>query len=91
MKPADVGRVRGVELVDREQGIEHAEVTTAAPIDEGQLFYLKSRGVREADAIKILVNGFFEDALRALPEQLRPEIERAVAERLSERYSGGIS
>jgi Fe-S cluster assembly protein SufD len=76
--------------------IENSEVqcthaATAAPIDENQLFYLKSRGIEESEAVAILVNGFFDAALSPLPQTLKPDIERTIAGRLHEHFDGGPS
>jgi Fe-S cluster assembly protein SufD len=76
-----------LEIETNEVQCTHA--ATAAPIDEDQLFYLKSRGIKEADAVGILVNGFFEDALAPVPGAVRSDIMRAVSDRLSARYQGG--
>jgi Fe-S cluster assembly protein SufD len=68
--------------------VQCTHAATAAPMDDAQLFYLKSRGIPEADAIATLVRGFFEDALQPVPEALRPTFEAAVGSRLTERYGG---
>jgi len=78
-----------LEIETNEVQCTHA--ATAAPIDESQLFYLRSRGIPEADAVAILVHGFFEDALAPVPEAVRPDVVRAVAARLAARYRGDLS
>ena len=42
---------------------------TAGHIDDEQRFYLRSRGVREADANRIIVRGFMQDALDRCPHE----------------------
>lgn len=73
-----------LEIETNEVQCSHA--ATASPIDEGQLFYLKSRGIPEGEAIGILVHGFFEDALGIVEGDLKNEIVDAVSERLAARY-----
>ncbi len=40
---------------------------TMGPIDPEQVFYLKSRGIAETEAVKIIVNGFMESLLSQIP------------------------
>ncbi len=42
---------------------------TVAPVDEEQVFYLRSRGLTEADAKRTIVEGFFEPVLERIPLQ----------------------
>jgi Fe-S cluster assembly protein SufD len=51
-------------------------------VDESQVFYLMSRGISRADAVRLIVEGFFQPALDRLPESL---------EGLGERLSGAIA
>ena len=60
----------------------HGAATGA--LDETALFYLKSRGVPEAEARALLVHAFVAEAIEALPEgALRTEVESEVAKWLS--------
>ncbi len=76
-----------LEIETNEVQCTHA--ATAAPIDADQLFYLRSRGIPEAEAVGIIVEGFFEAALGAVPESLRPEVRQSVTRRLADQLSGG--
>lgn len=40
---------------------------SASQVDEEQIFYLKSRGLTEDDARKIIVDGFFEPIIAKMP------------------------
>lgn len=42
---------------------------TVAPVDDEQMFYLRSRGLTEADAKRVIVEGFFEPVLERIPLQ----------------------
>jgi Fe-S cluster assembly protein SufD len=56
---------------------------TVAPVDEEQLFYLQARGLDEANAKRLIVEGFFEPVLERIPlegvvERLRQTISRKI-------------
>jgi Fe-S cluster assembly protein SufD len=55
---------------------------TVSPVDEGQVFYLMSRGIPRADAVRLIVEGFFRPSLDRLPQSL---------EGLGERLTGVIA
>jgi Fe-S cluster assembly protein SufD len=52
-------------------GAGHASAT--GRFDDEQLFYLRSRGISEAEARRLVVHGFFADIIRRVGV---PEIER---------------
>lgn len=58
---------------------------TAGHIDEEQRFYLMARGIPRADADRLIVRGFLEDALDACPH---PGVRAAVAGWLEEEIAG---
>jgi Fe-S cluster assembly protein SufD len=58
---------------------------TISPVDDGQVFYLMSRGIPRADAVRLIVEGFFQPSLDRLPatlEGLRGRLVEAIAEKL---------
>ena len=58
---------------------------TVSPVDDEQIFYLMSRGIPRADAVRLIVEGFFQPSLDRLPEALgglRGRLVDAVAEKL---------
>ncbi|HSH47859.1 MAG TPA: SufD family Fe-S cluster assembly protein, partial [Halomonas sp.] len=53
--------------------VEH-EATTSK-IGEDQLFYCRSRGISEEDAVSMIVNGFCKDVFQELPMEFAVEAE----------------
>ena len=49
---------------------------TTSKIGEDQLFYCKQRGLKEEDAVSIIVNGFCKDVFRALPMEFAVEAQK---------------
>jgi Fe-S cluster assembly protein SufD len=57
--------------------VKAGHASTSGQIDEDQLFYMLSRGIRRDEAIHMIVTGFFEPVIDRIPlEELR---ERAAA------------
>ena len=57
--------------------VEH-EATTSK-IAEDQLFYCRSRGLSEEDAVGLIVNGFCKDVLKELPMEFAVEAQKLLA------------
>jgi Fe-S cluster assembly protein SufD len=58
---------------------------TVSQVDEDQIFYLMSRGIPRADAVRLIVEGFFQPSLDRLPdnlEGLRGRLTEAIAAKL---------
>jgi Fe-S cluster assembly protein SufD len=58
---------------------------TVSQVDDQQVFYLMSRGIPRDDAVRLIVEGFFQPALDRLPETLdglRGRLVEAIAEKL---------
>jgi Fe-S cluster assembly protein SufD len=56
---------------------------TVGPVDPQHLFYLRSRGIPEATAKRMIVQGFFGDVLERIPfEQARKLVETELEARL---------
>jgi Fe-S cluster assembly protein SufB len=51
---------------------------TVSKIGDDQLFYLMSRGVKEEDARKMIVNGFISDLVKKLPIEYAVEMNRLI-------------
>ena len=51
---------------------------TVSKIGDDQLFYLMSRGISEAEARKMIVNGFIADLVRKLPLEYAVEMNRLI-------------
>ena len=61
------------EISNSKAMVEH-EATTSK-IGEDQLFYCKSRGINEEDAVSMIVNGFCKDVFQELPMEFAVEAE----------------
>jgi Fe-S cluster assembly protein SufD len=58
---------------------------TVSQVDDEQVFYLQSRGIPRAEAVRLIVEGFFQPSLDRLPEALeglRDRLTGAIAEKL---------
>jgi Fe-S cluster assembly protein SufB len=66
-----------IESRNRTASVEH-EATTAK-ISEDQLFYCRSRGLSEEDAVGLIVNGFVKQVLQELPMEFAVEAQKLVA------------
>lgn len=65
------------------EGAGHA--TTTGRFDDEQLFYLRSRGIDEAEARRLVVHGFFADILRKIDDpEIVDGLTRAVEEELNQ-------
>ena len=59
-------------------GAGHA--ATVGRFDDDQLFYLRSRGIREEDATRLIIRGFFNEILNQIPiESVREDLIARVA------------
>ena len=57
--------------------MEH-EATTSK-IGDDQLFYLRSRGLTEEDAVNLIVNGFCKEVFKELPMEFAVEAQKLLA------------
>ena len=70
----------------RTNDVKCSHASTVGPIDDDQRFYLESRGIPPEVAERLVVLGFFDDVLGALPVgALRDDLRARVAEKLSHR------
>jgi len=68
------------ELLIYADDVQCAHGNTAGGLDEGALFYMRARGLPEAEARALLIESFLLEAvLDRLPQELRAEIEARVA------------
>ena len=59
---------------------------TVSQVDQDQVFYLQSRGIPRIEAVRLIVEGFFQPTLDRLPESLeglRDRLTGAIADKLS--------
>ena len=54
--------------------VEHE--ATASKVSDEQLFYLRSRGISEEDAVKLIINGYCEEVFQQLPMEFAVEANR---------------
>jgi Fe-S cluster assembly protein SufB len=66
-----------IEVRNNSSRVEH-EATTSK-VDDDQLFYCRSRGMDEEEAVALVVNGFCRDVLQALPMEFAMEAQALVA------------
>ncbi len=66
-----------IESRNRTAKVEH-EATTSK-ISEDQLFYCRSRGLSQEDAVGLIVNGFCKDVLKELPMEFAVEAQKLLA------------
>jgi len=76
------------ELLIHADDVQCAHGNTAGGLDERALFYLRSRGVPEAEARALLIEGFLVDAV---PEALPAEVREEVLTRIRTWLSGGAA
>src|SRR3990167_4474116 len=61
--------VPSLEIDENELKAGHA--STVGRPDQDQLFYMKSRGLSEKEAERLIIEGFFDPVFRLLPDDLR--------------------
>ena len=66
-----------IEVKNNSSRVEH-EATTSK-VDDDQLFYCRSRGMSEEEAVALVVNGFCKEVLQALPMEFAMEAQALVA------------
>ena len=65
-----------IEIEEESAAIGHE--ATVSRVGEDQLFYLMSRGMNEAEATAMVVNGFIEPITRELPMEYAVELNRLI-------------
>jgi Fe-S cluster assembly protein SufB len=61
-----------------EQQVTIGHEASVSKLGEEQLFYLQSRGIDEAEAAKMIVNGFVEPIVKELPMEYAVELNRLI-------------
>lgn len=65
--------------IDTNSVLKGGHASTSGDVDEEQLFYMQARGIKKAEAKRMIVMGFFSPALDSLPlESLREELEAII-------------
>ncbi len=66
-----------IEVRNPSARVEHEASTSK--IGEDQLFYLRSRGLSEEDAVNLIVNGFCKEVFKELPMEFAVEAQKLLA------------
>ena len=61
-----------------EKRVQIGHEATVSKIGDEQLFYAMSRGLKEQEAMSMIVNGFIEPFVKALPLEYAVEMNRLV-------------
>ncbi|MDH7507798.1 MAG: SufD family Fe-S cluster assembly protein [Methanomassiliicoccales archaeon] len=75
---------KGIQLAipELEASVPDVEMTHEAAVGKiakDQVEYIMARGLSEAEAVGIIVRGFLEVGIRGIPEELKKEIDKAIA------------
>ena len=62
----------------KESSTNIAHEATVGKISQDQIFYLMSRGLTEEDATQMIVSGFIEPIVKALPLEYAVELNRLI-------------
>jgi Fe-S cluster assembly protein SufB len=65
-----------MEIDEEDAAISHE--ATVSKVSDEQLFYLMSRGISEAQAMMMIVNGFIEPIVKELPMEYAVEMNRLI-------------
>lgn len=63
-----------IEVGNSSSQVEHEASTSK--MNEEQLFYFKSRGISQEDAVNMIVNGFCKDVIKELPLEFATEAQK---------------
>ena len=62
----------------KENSTDIVHEATVGKISKDQIFYLMSRGLTEEDATQMIVSGFIEPIVKALPLEYAVELNRLI-------------
>ena len=79
-KAAEAHTYPYVDVQRHDAQVEHEASTSK--LSEDQLFYLRSRGIAQEDAVGAIVNGFCKDVLEVLPLEFAAEARKLLALKL---------
>ena len=83
IKPiARADSIPGLEILADDVRCTHG--ATVGKLEKEPLFYLKSRGIPQADAERLVVEGFFDPIMQRIPfEGVRERFQQAIKDKLS--------
>ncbi len=80
-KTARADSIPGLEIQADDVRCTHA--STVGKLDEEEIFYLMSRGIRRPDAIRMVIQGFFDPVMQRIPfEGVRTRIFDRILEKI---------
>ena len=71
-------------LIVETDNVKASHGGTVGEIDEDQVFYMQSRGISRRDAVRILVEGYFEEVISRLHDE---RLETIVRERIADKLA----
>jgi Fe-S cluster assembly scaffold protein SufB len=71
-------------LIVKTDNVSASHGGTVGELDEEQIFYMETRGVPRRDAVRILVEGYFEEVVQRLED---PGLEALVRRRIAEKLA----
>ena len=71
-------------LIVETDNVKASHGGTVGEVDEDQIFYMMSRGIARRDAVRILVEGYFEEVIQRLHD---PVFEAMVRERIATKIA----
>jgi Fe-S cluster assembly protein SufD len=76
-KDARADSIPGLEILANDLRCTHA--ATVGQIDDTEKFYLMSRGITESEAIKLIVDGFYDPLMQRIPfEGVRERLQKSI-------------
>jgi len=63
--------------------VQASHAATLEKVDAERLFYLQARGLSQAEAVELIVEGFFKAAFEPLPDELREKLYTQILSKLS--------
>jgi Fe-S cluster assembly protein SufD len=71
-------------LIVETDNVKASHGGTVGEVDEAQVFYMQTRGIPRRDAIRILVEGYFEEVIQRLHDE---KLEELVRDRIAEKIA----
>src|SRR3712207_6069337 len=72
-------------LIVKTDNVSASHGGTVGELDEEQIFYMMTRGIPRSEAVRILVEGYFEEVVQRLED---PGLEELLRERIPAKLRG---
>ncbi|HLC58063.1 MAG TPA: SufD family Fe-S cluster assembly protein [Candidatus Nanoarchaeia archaeon] len=83
---AEISTIPNLEIGNNEVSCTHA--ATISQVPEDKLFYLKSRGIPESQAVSLVLQGFLSRIFESIPEKEKHQVYSAIAEKTGAKHAG---